>query len=102
MALRPVRLTALPLFLLTALAAPAVGGNWPQWRGPNGDGVSPETGLPLEWSESKGVLWKCPLPGEGDSTPAVWGDAIFVTCQKGDDLLLVRINRADGKVVWER
>ena len=90
------------LILVALSAAPARAGNWPQWRGPAGDSVSTEAGLPLEWSEGKGAVWKCPLPGEGDSTPAVWGDAVFVTCQKGDDLLLVRINRADGKVVWER
>jgi outer membrane protein assembly factor BamB len=102
MSLRHAHPLALPLLFLAALTAPALGGNWPQWRGPTGDGVSTETGLPLEWSESKGVLWKCPLPGEGDSTPAVWGGAVFVTCQKGDDLLLMRINKADGKVVWER
>jgi outer membrane protein assembly factor BamB len=99
MFLRRAQLTVL-IGLLSA--APALAGNWPQWRGSTGDSVSTETGLPLEWSETRGVLWKCPLPGEGDSTPAVWGDAVFVTCQKGDDLLLLRINKADGKIVWER
>jgi outer membrane protein assembly factor BamB len=88
--------------LSAALAAPALAGNWPQWRGPTGDSVSTETGLPLEWSEAKGVVWKCPLPGDGASTPAVWGDALFVTCQKGDDLLLVKISKGSGKVEWER
>jgi outer membrane protein assembly factor BamB len=94
---------ALPiLFVVILTVAPAPAGNWPQWRGPTGDSVSTETGLPLEWSETKGVRWKCPLPGDGASTPAVWGDAIFVTCQKGEDLLLVKLNKADGTVAWER
>jgi outer membrane protein assembly factor BamB len=90
------------LFVVILAAAPAPAGNWPQWRGPSGNSVSTETGLPLNWSDEKGVVWKCPLPGEGVSTPAVWGDAVFVTCQKGEDLLLVKIDRGSGKVAWER
>src|SRR5438132_1959458 len=77
-------------------------GNWPQWRGPAGDSVSNETGLPLKWSEEANIAWKCPLPGEGASTPAIWGDAIFVTTQQADRLLLLRINKATGQIAWER
>jgi outer membrane protein assembly factor BamB len=94
--------TLTTLLALVLAAAPAAAGNWPQWRGPAGNGVSTETGLPLTWSEDKGVVWKCPLPGEGASTPAVWGDAVFVTCQKGEELLLVKVDRGSGKVAWER
>jgi outer membrane protein assembly factor BamB len=97
-----LRRISLVLFFMVLSAVLAPAGNWPQWRGPTGDSVSTETGLPLEWSEAKGVVWKCPLPGEGASTPAVWGDAIFATCQKGDDLLLVKINKSSGKVEWQR
>jgi len=88
--------------VLCLLASPAAAGNWPQWRGPNGDGVSAEKGLPLHWAEDKNVLWKCPLPGDGASTPAVWGDAVFVTCQKGEVLLLLKLRKADGSVEWQR
>src|SRR5262245_40807123 len=98
--MRPGRILTI-FFVLILAAAPAAAGNWPQWRGPAGNSVCTEKGLPLSWSEEKGVLWKCPLPGEGASTPAVWGDAIFLTCQKGDDLLLLKIDRAGGKVAWE-
>jgi outer membrane protein assembly factor BamB len=94
---------ALPAVVLSSLLTlPAVAGNWPQWRGPGGDSVSAEKGLPLEWAEDNHVVWKCPLPGDGASTPAVWGDALFVTCQKGDDLLLLKIDKAGGKVAWQR
>jgi outer membrane protein assembly factor BamB len=96
-----LRRTPLVLFTL-AVALPASAGNWPQWRGPTGDSVSTDKGLPLHWSEGKGVVWKCDLPGEGASTPAVWGDAIFVTAQKDEDLLLVKIDRASGKIAWQR
>jgi outer membrane protein assembly factor BamB len=52
--------------------------NWPQWRGPLASGVAPEADPPLEWSETKNVKWKVKIPGEGSSTPAVWGNQIFV------------------------
>lgn len=76
--------------------------NWPQWRGPRGDGTSEEQRLPLAWSEARGIAWKVELPGWGDSTPAVWDDAIFVTTQDDDKLLLLRLDRASGKTVWSR
>lgn len=53
--------------------------NWPQWRGPAGQGVSTETGLPSEWSGTKNVKWKTPLEGRGHSSPIVWGKKIFLT-----------------------
>ncbi len=95
------RRAVLGLAAAFTLVAPASADNWPQWRGPNGDGVSPAKGLPLTWDATTNVVWKCPLP-DGASTPAIWGDAVFVTGQKGDQLRLVRVDRASGKVVWER
>lgn len=77
--------------------------NWPQWRGPQGDGSSRETGLPLTWDAEKGIAWKCKLPEWGDSTPAVWDNAIFLTSQVDDkQLLLVKIDRRTGKIEWTR
>ena len=55
--------------------------NWPQWRGAEGTGVSTETNLPTEWSISKNLRWKTPLPGSGHSSPIVWGNRIFVTAE---------------------
>ncbi|HZH91176.1 MAG TPA: PQQ-binding-like beta-propeller repeat protein [Pyrinomonadaceae bacterium] len=57
----------------------AKGGNWPQWRGPEGQGVSRETNLPSEWSATKNVKWKTPIAGRGHSSPIVWGKRIFLT-----------------------
>ena len=76
--------------------------NWPQWRGPRGDSTSQEQGLPLTWSERQDVAWKTELPGWGDSTPAIWNDAIFVTTQDDDKLLVLRLDRADGHTVWSQ
>src|SRR5262245_25819180 len=53
--------------------------NWPQWRGPDGQGVSTETGLPTEWSATRNIKWKTPIEGRGHSSPIVWGKRIFLT-----------------------
>ena len=52
---------------------------WPQFRGPGGQGISNETGLPLTWSQTENVAWKTPIPGRGHSSPVVWGNRIFLT-----------------------
>jgi outer membrane protein assembly factor BamB len=52
--------------------------NWHQWRGPEATGIAPHGKPPLEWSESKNIKWKVPIPGRGSASPIVWGDRIFV------------------------
>jgi outer membrane protein assembly factor BamB len=94
---------ALGLFLLAGPAdAVAPDDVWPQWRGPTGDSIAAGRGLPTHWSKTEGVVWKVALPGWGTSTPALWQDAIFVTTQEDDRLLLLRVDRRTGKVVWQR
>jgi outer membrane protein assembly factor BamB len=100
-----MRLSLRPLLLVLAVAASATfaaAGNWPQWRGPHGTGVSDETNVPVKWDLDNGILWKCPLPEQGASTPAIWGNAIFLTAQEGEKLQLLKLNKADGKVEWSR
>jgi outer membrane protein assembly factor BamB len=81
----------------------ACAGNWPQWRGPAGDGTSPETGLPVAWSEGACIVWKCQLPGWGTSTPAVWGNAVFLTSQVDNrQLVLIKLDKKTGHVAWVR
>jgi len=53
--------------------------NWPQWRGPDRNGVSAERGIPIEWNESENILWKKAIEGRGHSSPVVWGNRIFLT-----------------------
>ena len=72
------------LLTLLALALPACGNppavaNWPQWRGPESQGVSSESNLPSEWTATKNIVWKTPIPGRGHSSPIVWGNKLFVT-----------------------
>jgi outer membrane protein assembly factor BamB len=77
--------------------------NWPQWRGPNGDGTSRETNLPVTWDKTTGVTWRCPLPEFGNSTPAVWENSVFLTAQADNDkLLLLKIDKTTGKIEWTR
>jgi outer membrane protein assembly factor BamB len=57
----------------------ASAGNWPQWRGPDGSGISSEKNLPLEWSPTKNIKWKTPIEGRSHSSPIVWGNRVFLT-----------------------
>src|SRR6476660_4163034 len=82
-------------------SASVIAADWPQWRGPDGTGVSNERGVPIVWHEQRAIVWKCPLPGSGNSTPAIWGDAVFITTLTADDkLFLLRIDKKKGQIVW--
>ena len=99
--------------------------DWPQWRGPTLDGVSTCTDLPTEWSESKNIVWKVPLPSWSAATPIVSGDRVFVMSPSkaeaasagparkqrdrggperagGPDILLLWLRKSDGGLLWER
>jgi outer membrane protein assembly factor BamB len=98
----------LPLLLAATVAgAPAPAdsakGNWPQWRGPNGDGTSKETGLPTTWGPTTNVAWTLDLPGRAGSTPAVWDDRLFLTSEDLDNkqVLLMCVSTG-GKELWKR
>ena len=60
-------------------AGTALADNWPQWRGPNGNGVVPAGDFPTEFSLKKNLAWSKDLPGKGSSTPAVFDGKIFLT-----------------------
>jgi outer membrane protein assembly factor BamB len=74
---------------------------WPQWRGPTGDSVAPGR-VPTHWSKTDNVVWKAARPGWGNSTPILWQDAVFLSTQDGERLLLLRLDRRTGKTVWQR
>jgi len=65
--------------------------NWHQWRGPHADGVAVHGNPPVAWSPARNVRWRTEIPGEGSSTPIVWGDRIFV-------LSAIATDRADASV----
>jgi outer membrane protein assembly factor BamB len=96
-------LTRAALFAALALCPPAVvAGDWPHWRGPQRDGTSTETGLPLRWSETENVAWKLPLPGRSGATPIVVGDRVFLNVSDGERLALWAVDRRSGEKLWER
>src|SRR5947207_1605382 len=78
--------------------------NWPAWRGPRGDGTSQGIGIPTHFSDTDNVRWKTNLPGNGYSSPIVWGDRVFVTwCVEDEERrVLACLDRKDGKVVWQK
>lgn len=76
--------------------------NWPHWRGPRGDGHSDETNLPTAWT-AESVLWKASLPGSGQSSPAIWGERMFLTSalENGKTRVVFCVSLRDGKILWQ-
>lgn len=116
---------ALGIFL-TVFTGNTYAENWPQWRGPEGNGISREKSVPTRWSSEQNIRWKAPLPGLGTSSPIIWGDLIFVTSQIGDspnapsgrdfegataprksgnqgqvNFVVQAFHRGDGSLAWE-
>jgi outer membrane protein assembly factor BamB len=89
-------------------------GNWTQFRGPGGLGISGERDLPIGWSEKENVAWKTAMPGYGSSSPIALNGKLYVTCYSGygirgepgrmEDLRLhvVCIDSKNGKIIWQK
>jgi hypothetical protein len=85
--------------------------DWPEFRGPTKQGHSSASGLPVEWSPTKNIVWKAELPGRAWSSPIVIGERIFLTNAVGAkdstdphdtfSLRVLALNAADGKVIWD-
>jgi len=92
--------TPLLAFVLFTQAASAE--NWPNWRGPNQDGSSSETGLPVKFSTTEGVKWAADLPGIAASVPVIWGDNVFITAPIEAEKKLVGLcyDKKTGKEKW--
>lgn len=102
--------------------------NWPQWRGPEQNGVSTAKNLPATWNETENIAWKTPMPSWSGSTPIIWGGQIFVTSPSeedpnyqppaspggrrsrygqarnpgGSELFVICLSKKDGKVLWKQ
>lgn len=89
---------------MVALSAFAVvrAENWPQWRGPNLNGISSEKNLPLKWTPEENIAWKLAMTGVSGSTPVIWNDRLFLNAAEGDDLYLWSVNRANGTLIWKK
>jgi outer membrane protein assembly factor BamB len=88
-------------FLLLFISTPVLAGDWPQFRGPTGQGSSDEQGLPMSWSEARNVRWKVPIPGRGWSSPVIQGERIWLTTatDEGKSLRAISIDRNTGAIL---
>ena len=77
--------------------------NWNQYRGPNGDGKSQATNLPVEFSETENVRWKTPIHDMGWSSPVVWDNQIWVTAARedGSELFAICVDLESGKIIHD-
>jgi len=76
---KQTRRISLAVIVGITLTVNALAGNWPQWRGPDGSGISNEKNLPSEWSPTRNIKWKTPIDGRSHSSPIVWGNRVFLT-----------------------
>ena len=92
-------LLVLPLFN----TPPVFASDWPQFRGPEGQGHSTASKLPTTWSETENVLWKTPVPGSGWSSPALLGQQIWLTTavDNGKTLHALAFDRRSGKLLHD-
>lgn len=95
--------------LLLAFAAQLVwgqgwAGDWTRFRGPDGTGVSRETGLPITWSREENVRWRTELPSVGNSSPVVVGGKVLITCatEAGVQRGLYCYDRRSGNLLWSQ
>ena len=77
--------------------------DWPQFRGPDGQGHSSDRGLPLRWSETENIAWKVPIPGRGWSSPVILGEHIWLTTgvDEGRSLRALRLHGVTGRVLQD-
>lgn len=97
---------------LVVFSLPADAKDWPQFRGAGGQGHSDAKAVPTEWSESKNVVWKKPLPGSGWSSPVLVDGKIYLTTavsaagsdgpQAERQLRVLCIDSEDGNIIWDR
>jgi outer membrane protein assembly factor BamB len=90
-------------FSFILAAAVMADAEWPRWRGPLENGHVADQALPTTWSDTD-LAWKVTLPGSGQSSPVIWGDAIFLTTalDKGKERVVVCLSRTTGQILWQK
>jgi outer membrane protein assembly factor BamB len=98
---RPLARLLLPLLLILVGRAAVADDNWPEFRGPKGDGHADAAALPLTWSETEHVSWKTAIHGRAWSSPVIWGDQIWMTTATADgkEMFAVQVDRKSGAIV---
>ena len=89
------------LVLAASGVAARAAGEWPQFRGPTGQGIGQAKNLPASWNEKEHVAWKTPVHGKAWSSPVVWGDQVWLTSatEDGKQLFVLCVDRGSGKVL---
>ena len=90
------------LFITTVMVSSLSAADWPQFRGPGGQGSTGEENLPLVWSDTENIAWRTGLPGRGRSSPIVFGDRVFATTGIEEDLTrrVLCFDRRTGMPLW--
>jgi len=86
---------------LLVLAASAAAQDWPQWRGPNRDGIAPGFVAPASWPHTLRKGWQIPA-GAGHSSPVVAGERVFVFFREGEEEVVAAFDLASGRPVWRQ
>src|SRR5262245_19904343 len=87
--------------ILSTTLALACAQDWPRFRGPNGNGVSETTGMPVEFGPKKNLMWRVEVP-MGRSSPIVVKDRIYLSALDGDKLVTLCLDRSSGKTIWRK
>ncbi|MGH7222142.1 MAG: PQQ-binding-like beta-propeller repeat protein, partial [Gemmataceae bacterium] len=92
------------LTMIACVLTAAHGEDWSAFRGSGGQGISSEKGLPTRWTSTENIAWKTAIPGESWSSPIVRKGRVFVTSalDAGASFRLICLDRADGKILWNR
>jgi outer membrane protein assembly factor BamB len=98
-----MRATLLLLAAFLTGAAALAADNWPEFRGPTGDGHARAAGLPVHWAEGQNVRWKTAIHDKGWSSPVVWGNRVWMTTATADGkrMFAVGVDRPTGKVLYD-
>jgi outer membrane protein assembly factor BamB len=103
--IRPPLISAFILILGAGAAPAALTADWPEFRGPTGQGLARATQVPLKWDASTQVAWKVPVPGEGWSSPVLVDGRIYLTSAVGEatrpSLRALCLAAADGRILWD-
>ena len=97
-------LILIPLYLIISYMPEVQAQNWPCFRGPNGDGTSSETRLPVKWDSVTNIVWKSAVPGIGYASPIIWGDRLFTVTalQETQEKVLLCYDSGNGKLLWQK
>ncbi|HEV2946795.1 MAG TPA: PQQ-binding-like beta-propeller repeat protein [Gemmataceae bacterium] len=99
------RIATLAIIIVCAfsLTQASAGDNWPEFRGPSGDGHSDAVGLPTRWSENENIKWKVAIHDKGWSSPVIWGNQIWLTTATtdGHKLFVMCVDRETGKILHD-